>query len=82
MKLDPQQYRIELLKKLLEEAKEAVDAKNAEDLLMELGDVQEVIDALLKSIGKTRNELDVLQSKRREDRGAFDQCLFLEWSEG
>ena len=57
-RLDDESYRRALLHKLLEEAQEAHDAEDSEHLLTELGDVSEVIDALLELNGLDRSQLD------------------------
>ena len=64
-----QQYISELKSKLVEETHEFVDAKSKDDMLKELSDVQEVVDATLSEIGKSRQDLIDIQRKRREKNG-------------
>jgi 8-oxo-dGTP diphosphatase len=81
VRLDDEKYLQELLKKLVEEATEALEANDADHLLTELSDVQEVVDAILVFEGRTRGELDALRHSRRHERGGFDERLLLRWTE-
>ena len=69
-----------LLDKLMEEAKEAHDA-DADHLIIELSDISEVIDAILKLKGVSRQVLEAEQKRRRFERGGFDKMLKLLWTE-
>lgn len=77
--LSEEEYKEELLKKLIEEAGETVDAaKNAGDLPMELGDVMEVIEAIAAAFGLPMEDVMRVKAERQESRGAFTKRLFLE----
>lgn len=69
-----------LREKLLEEAQEAVVA-SPENLVSELADLQEVIDALLVVYGIKRESLVKEQTRKRTERGGFEQRLRLLWTE-
>lgn len=75
------EYERELRKKLVEEAKELVRAKESE-LLNEIADVQEIIDTLLKLKRFSKTKLAKFQTKKRQKRGGFKKRLFLESVEG
>ncbi len=62
--------------KLLEEAKEVAEAEG-EDLVTELADLYEVIDALMASYGIAGDRVLAEQVKRREARGGFAQKIML-----
>ncbi len=79
--LDQENYLIELKKKVIEESNELQTAINKKDILNELSDIQELIDAILKANSITKKELIEIQSKKREKRGGFSQRLFLEYVE-
>ncbi|MEG4231701.1 nucleoside triphosphate pyrophosphohydrolase [Microcoleus sp. Pol11C3] len=70
------EYRQALLQKLIEEAREAADA-DEENLVAELADLYEVIDAVMASFGISGDRLLVEQIKRREARGGFTQKIML-----
>lgn len=47
--LNKKEYIIELRKKILEEAKELSEGSGHDNLIEELSDIQEIIDAILKT---------------------------------
>jgi predicted house-cleaning noncanonical NTP pyrophosphatase (MazG superfamily) len=81
--LKQEEFKQELLKKLIEEAQEVFEAgsKEKEELQKEIGDVLEVIDYLIKEFGLSREEIETVKQKRKEKRGGFDKKLFLEYTE-
>ena len=76
--LNDEQYKIELLKKLLEEANEVANSSNSNETLEELADVLEVIRYLAKINGKELNDIIAIADKKKEKRGGFDDKVFLE----
>ena len=73
--LSEAEYRQALRQKLIEEAAEA--AGHEEDLVAELADLYEVIDAVMASFGISGDRLLAEQMKRRESRGGFAQKIML-----
>lgn len=80
-KLGAADFRKELLKKLLEESKEAHDAKGKKELAKELGDVLEVIFALYCAYGLEPKEVEGVRKTRKRERGGFEKRIFLEYIE-
>lgn len=78
--LSDQDYRQALRQKLIEEAQEAADATEI-DLVTELADLWEVIEAMMSVYGIQRHDVLACQLQRREDRGAFHHRLKLLWAE-
>ncbi len=76
--LNDEQYKEELLKKLLEEANEVANSSNSNEMLEELADVLEVIRYLAKINGKELNDIVAIADKKKEKRGGFDDKVFLE----
>ncbi len=76
--LNDEQYKEELLKKLLEEANEVANSSNSNEMLEELADVLEVIRYLAKINGKELNDIVTIADKKKEKRGGFDDKVFLE----
>jgi predicted house-cleaning noncanonical NTP pyrophosphatase (MazG superfamily) len=74
--LSDAEYRQALRQKLMEESAEAAEAEG-ENLVAELADLYEVIDALMASCGIARDEVLNAQAKRRETRGGFAQKIML-----
>ena len=75
--LSKDEYKIELEKKLLEECNEVIEAKN-ECRIEELADLLEVMIALGKIEGKTFEDMIKACEKKRLQRGAFEQMIYLE----
>ncbi len=73
-------YRKALRKKIIEEAEEVADS-DAEDLLTELADLHEAIDALIESYGISPESVRKKQKKRRIELGGFKQRIQLLWTE-
>lgn len=74
-------FRAALLVKLVEEAQE-VQTAVPEELVTELADVLEVMDALLALHQLTLPQVREVQEQRRLARGGFDSRLQLDWVEG
>ncbi len=75
--LSADEFRLALRAKVLEEAKELVDAAD-DALLSELADLAEVIEAILCAYDLTPDDLDAARQRKNNDRGAFTRRLFLE----
>ena len=71
-------FRVALRAKLVEEALE-VQAAPPEELLTELADVLEVVEALLTTHGLTWAQVHEVQQQRRQTRGGFESRRRLEW---
>lgn len=78
-KLDDEAYRDALRAKLVEEAAEVVRASR-DDLAKELADLLEVIHALARLEELDLRDIENVRRVRADERGAFDERLFLEWT--
>lgn len=79
--MDTDEYRRELLYKLIEEAEEVRQAgydPTARSFIAELADLSEVLEAVMKEFNINGDELIETQRKRREERGGFEGRVFLE----
>ena len=72
-KLDNSEFLIQLEKKLAEELTEYQESKNVE----ELADILEVIYRISELTGVSSDELDKIRYDKAEQRGKFDDNLFL-----
>ena len=80
--LSQDDYKNELLNKLVEESREVQAAKtDRSELIKELGDVLEVIDYLIIAFGLDSEEIRTVKAERKESRGGFAEKLFLEYTE-
>lgn len=75
--LDDAEYKKFLRLKLVEEAGETNAAKTRDDVVKELGDVLEVMEAVMKNEGISREEVEALKAKRRDERGGFEKRIYL-----
>lgn len=66
-----------LRQKLTEEALEAMDAKSGNELVAELADVSEVINALCNALKVSPAHLESVQKEKRQKRGGFDEGVML-----
>ena len=73
--LDDAEYRTALEHKLLEEVQEMRQGTNKNE---EIADVYEVLEALVAANGFSTADIQVLQEKKRVERGGFEKRLFLE----
>ena len=73
-------YHQALLNKLVEEAKEAVEA-DPDNLVEELADVYEVIDAIIANLGIDKDTVLTKQGQKRQNKGGFTKKLRLLWTE-
>jgi len=75
--LGKKEYTKEIKKKILEEAKELTGAKKKEEIINEIVDIQELIDALSSELGLTKSEIQKQQKIKNKKRGGFKKKLFL-----
>lgn len=73
--LDDTEYLTELNKKVLEEANEFI----AENSIEELGDLMEVINAIMKIKGYKMEEVYKVMKAKEEKKGAFNDKIYLEY---
>lgn len=78
--MEKEEYIKELKKKMLEEVQEFVNADN-EEILEEMADVEEIISYMLRVLGKTREDLNILGDEKRKKFGGFEDQIFLEYNE-
>jgi len=75
--LGKKEYTKEIKKKILEEAKELTGAKKKEEIINEIVDIQELIDALSSELGLTKSEIQKQQKIKNKKRGGFKKKFFL-----
>ena len=75
--LNRKEYIKEIKKKILEEAKELIEAKGKKEIINEIVDVQELIDVLISESGLTKLQVQKQQKVKNKKRGGFKKRLFL-----
>lgn len=73
--LNDTEYLTELNKKVLEESNEFIEANSIE----ELGDLMEVINAIMKLKGYKMDEVYKVMKTKEYKKGAFDDKIYLEY---
>lgn len=76
--LDDAEFLTTLENKLLEEVQEMRQEGDNEHKKGEIADIYEVLDALIRAYGFSKDEILALQEKKRTERGGFEKQLFLE----
>lgn len=69
-----ERLRLALKDKLVEEADEV---RQAENMIEELADVEEVIDALIEAYGLDRDAIELAKADKRAKRGGFSTGQYL-----
>lgn len=75
--LKNKEYQIALKNKILEESGELVKAKSEKDIINEIIDIQELLDALGTELKLSKLEIKNLQKIKNKKRGSFKKKLFL-----
>lgn len=80
-RLNDAEYDFQLRIKLQEEAEEVKSAQSTQDLIEEIADVYEVIDALIALHKIDKQAIIDAQTKKRLDRGGFEGRTFVTTAE-
>ncbi len=75
--LDDETFLVALKEKLVEEARELVLAQDKSEVLQELADLQEVMDALKEIYFIEQHEVNMTQAVKAIKNGKFTKKLFL-----
>lgn len=66
-----------LNEKLIEEAREVICAESKIDKIEEIADVLEVLYAIMKNLGISREKIEEVRKEKVEKRGGFDNKILL-----
>lgn len=78
--VDHDEYKREIVRKIFEEASGVSNHNGKASLLKELADLLITIDAVKKEFGVTEEELEHAVEKSIEDKGGYEDMLYLSWS--
>ncbi len=78
--LSPKEHKHELVNKIIEEAREIIQAKPAE-VAAEIADVRQALDDLQESYGLTEEAIKRAQKLKNDRNGAFKKGYFIEYVE-
>lgn len=76
-KMIKSEYRLELLRKAVEEAKEIKGAEGKKELIKEIADMQEILDAIMKEFKLDRKKVKEIKCRRKKERGGFEERIYL-----
>lgn len=78
--VDHNEYKREIIRKVFEEASGVSNHTGRESLLKEIADLVITLDAVTKEFGITDEELDTAVEKSIEEKGGYEDRLYLAWS--
>jgi predicted house-cleaning noncanonical NTP pyrophosphatase (MazG superfamily) len=78
--LDADEHKQELVKKIIEEAREITQAA-PEEVAFEIADVQQAVDNLKKMYSLTDEDITKAQKEKNDKNGAFGQGLYVDYVE-
>ena len=76
--LADEEYKVELYKKLLEEANEVISSKNSDETIEELADVLEILRSIAELNGKKLDDVLKTANQKKLKHGGFEKRIFLE----
>ena len=76
--LADEEYKVELYKKLLEEANEVISSKTSDETIEELADVLEILKSIAELNDKKLDDVVEVAKQKRLKRGGFEKRIFLE----
>ncbi len=79
--LSDEQFALALKQKIVEEAMELLEAKSNDDMINEISDLLEIVDAIVAHHHIDTNALMEKKRSKREKRGGFEERLFLEYTD-
>lgn len=79
--LNNDDFKFALKEKFLEESKELKEATTKEDIINELSDILELVNALANISDINLDDLENKRLEKRNKKGGFDKKIFLEYSD-
>lgn len=76
--LEDDEFKAKLNEKLCEELREYLNSKSTDEAVLELADLSEIMDAILKQNGVSREKFEALKQEKRIKHGGFQKKIFLE----
>ena len=77
---DHDEYKREIIRKVLEEATGVTNHTDHDRLKKELADLMITVDAVKKEFGITEEEMTEAIASSKEEKGGYDERIYLSWS--
>ncbi|HET8992092.1 MAG TPA: nucleoside triphosphate pyrophosphohydrolase [Candidatus Saccharimonadales bacterium] len=77
-KLNKQEHQNQLVLKLIEEAKEVLEAKD-KDIVAEIADVKQVLDDLIEQHNIALSDISHAQKLKNQKHGAFKKGIYIDY---
>ena len=77
--VDLEELVLELKKKLCEEATEVKEAQTTEEIVEEIADVLEVLDAIKNAYSISDSEIETVKELKANKKGRFQNKIYLEY---
>ena len=75
--LEGENYQKMLKTKLIEESRELMKAKTKDEMIEELADISEVLDAIYKLFEINSIDVDLIKHKKAQEKGTFETGTYL-----
>lgn len=76
--LTPDEHKVELVNKIIEEAKEIKINGHIDSVKSEIADIQQVLDDLIKIHSINPDEISEIQQKKFDNKGGFENGIYVE----
>lgn len=77
-KLSVSDHKYELIRKIIEEAKEIEIGGRNGDIISETADIQQVLDDLINLCGFTKDQIECAKKAKFDRKGGFADAVFIE----
>ncbi len=78
---DNAEYLEGLTQKIVEELEEVFDSQSQEELIVELADLEEVLDAFKKLVDIDQKDITAVRKAKAAERGLFEKRVFAEYAD-
>lgn len=75
---DNAEYLESVTQKIVEELEEVFDSQSQEELIVELADLEEILDAFKKLVKIDQKDIDAVRKAKAEERGLFEKRVFID----
>lgn len=78
---DNEEYLEAITQKIVEELEEVFDSQSQEELMVELADLEEVLDAFKKLVNIDQKDIIAIRKAKAAERGLFEKRVFVDYAD-